>query len=60
MTEELPVLIQRGILTPIKDLTISASDRPEFSEGFVHERVSEVLTRGHHSMLTVEKLNPER
>ena len=58
MTEELPDLIQCGILTPVEDLTISAEDNPEFSEGVVHERVPDVFTSGHHSMLTVEKLNP--
>ena len=60
MTEELPHLIQRGILTPIEDLTIDSRGDPDFDEGFVHERVPEVLTRGHFSMLTVEARDPER
>ena len=60
MTEELPDLIQCGILflTPVEDLTISPEDNPELYEGVVHERVPDVFTSGHHSMLTVERLNP--
>ena len=54
MTEDLPHLIQRGVLTPVEDLTIDSRGDPDFDEGFVHERIPEVLTRGHHSMLTVE------
>ena len=60
MTEEVPELIQRGVLTPIEELTTDVQDDPEYCEGFIFERVPEVLTRGHHSMLAVEAKDPQR
>ena len=55
-----PDLIQQGILTPIEDLAIDSRGDPDCDEGFVHDGVQEVLTRGHQSMLAPENMDSQR
>ena len=47
MTWPLDKATQQGCITPALDLRISDSEKEEFKEGIIFEKVPELLTRGH-------------
>ena len=47
MHEDLDVIIDQGILTPVSHLVVKDDEKQEYDEGFVMERSPDILTRGH-------------
>ena len=47
MTWPVEKAIQQGCLTPAKELRISDSEKEDYKEGIIFEKVPELLTRGH-------------
>ena len=47
MTLPLPEAIENGSITPAKNLRISDSEKEDYKEGIIFEKIPELLTRGH-------------
>ena len=57
MKEEIEDAIEKGILTPAKNISVSGEEEEKFNKGFVFEKTQEILTKGHFAALAATNID---